>query len=158
MKRIDLITSHKEFLRIIAKLEEVEQDREFCHHGLEHLLNVARIMMIKNLDENRGFDKEIIYAVALLHDIGKLQQYQTKVKHAEYGSVLAPAILKDCQFDEEQISQIALAIKTHSHRQPTNPLGELLYTADKLSRNCFACPAKDKCNWDETKKNRGITI
>ncbi|MDD3027311.1 MAG: HD domain-containing protein [Erysipelotrichaceae bacterium] len=158
MERVDLIINHPDFIRIITKLKKVEKNREFCIHDLEHLLNVARIMMIKNLEENLGFEKEIIYATALLHDIGKLHQYKTKEKHAPYGAILAAGILRDCRFNEAETAMMAQAIKTHSDDEATNPLGELLRTSDKLSRNCFLCPARDKCNWDDKKKNKGVTI
>ncbi len=158
MERVDLIINHPEFIRIMTKLKKVEKNREYCIHDLEHLMNVARIMTIKNIEENLGFDKEIIYAVALLHDIGKLHQYKTKEKHAPYGAILAKQILRDCNFNDEEVAKMTQAIKTHSDELPTNPLGELLRTSDKLSRNCFLCPARDKCNWDEKKKNKGITI
>ena len=158
MERIDLIINHPEFIEIMTKLKKKEKDREYCVHDLEHLMNVARIMVIRNIEEQLGFSKEIIYATALLHDIGKLHQYKTKEKHAPYGSLLAQPILRDCGFDEGEIATISQAIKTHSEDEPTNGLGELLRTSDKLSRNCFLCPARDKCNWDENKKNKGITI
>ena len=34
----------------------------------------------------------------------------------------------------------------------------LFYRADKLSRNCFLCPAQEDCNWPEEKKNLEIRL
>lgn len=36
-----------------------------------------------------------------------------------------------------------------------NPLAELLYDADKLSRACYACEL-ELCGWSEEKKNHNI--
>ena len=40
--------------------------------------NVARLMYIYALEEHLELPKELIYAAALLHDIGRAQQYQYK--------------------------------------------------------------------------------
>ncbi len=158
MHRIDLITAHLEFISILTELSIVERDREYCLHNIEHLLNVARIMMITNLEQNLGFEKDIIYASALLHDIGRLEQYKSGRKHAAIGSELAKDILKNCKFDDDEIAIICKAIATHNSNEQTNALGQLLRTSDKLSRNCFICTARNKCNWDEEKINKGITV
>ena len=36
-------------------------------------------MWIKNLEEQLKFDSEVIYAPALLHDIGKDEQYESGI-------------------------------------------------------------------------------
>ncbi len=158
MERVDKILNHPTFRKTIKKLKKVEQDRIYCIHDMEHLLNVARIMMIQNLEENLRFEKEVIYAVALLHDIGRLNQYKTKEKHAIFGSKMAYDILLECDFDEKLTAEMCLAIKTHSGNEDTNDLGILLRIADKLSRNCFICVAEAQCNWSYQKKNRSIYI
>lgn len=35
-------------------------------------------------------------------------------------------------------------------------LEELLYVSDKQSRSCFACAAKEGCDWSEEEKNDRI--
>lgn len=158
MKRIDKIIAHPTFITTIKELKAREATRKYCIHDMEHLLNVARIMMIKNLEEHLNFEKELIYASAILHDIGKLSQYKTKEKHALIGSEIAHSILLECNFTAEETKMITQAIKTHSDNEPTNPLGELLRDCDKLSRNCFICSASNECKWSKKEKNRGITI
>ena len=60
------------FIRsITGKMKKFEHDREFCCHQITHLLDVARIAYIKNLEAGLGIDKELIYTAAILHDIGK---------------------------------------------------------------------------------------
>lgn len=158
MERINRIISHPTFADTIRKLKVEETARKYCIHDMEHLLNVARIMVIKNMEENLGFEKELLYAAALLHDIGKLGQYRMKEKHALLGSEMAGTILLECGFSVEETEMIKQAIRTHSGDEPTNPLGELLRVCDKLSRNCFICAASSECKWPENQKNRGITI
>ncbi len=158
MHRIDLITAHTKFVSILTELSVVEQTRQYCIHNIEHTLNVARIMMITNLEQNLGFEKYMIYASALLHDIGRLEQYKSGAKHATVGSVLTRDILLDCQFNNDEIDTICKAIATHNNDEQTNSLGELLRTSDKLSRNCFVCIARSKCNWTNEQMNKGIKL
>lgn len=158
MKKVNLILAHNTFVQVMKKLEEAEKGRIFCIHNIEHLLNVARIMTIKNIEQNLGFDKEIIYGTAILHDIGKLEQYQNGTKHALVGSEMAYQILLDCNFSTKEAKLMCDAIKTHNSHEPTTTFGELLRSSDKESRNCFICSASHECNWKENKKNRGILI
>ena len=37
-------------------------------------------------------------------------------------------------------------------------VARLFYECDKRSRNCFACPVKEQCNWSEEEKNMEIKI
>lgn len=158
MERINRIIAHPAFMAAMKELKACEAAREYCLHDMEHLLNVARIMMIRNLEDNLHFEKEHIYAAALLHDIGKVSQYKTGEKHALAGGEAARAILPACGFSAGETDMIVRAIQTHNTDAPANPLGELLRTCDKRSRNCFLCAAAGTCKWPAEKKNRGITI
>ncbi len=133
MERVNLILNHNTFIDTIKKLAEIELDRKYCIHDIEHLLNVARIMAIKNLEQNLGFEKEIIYATAVLHDIGRLEQYQNKKNHGVVGSEMAYTILLECGFSLSDSVVIKDAIKTHNTNEDTNSLGQLLRDSDKKS-------------------------
>ena len=85
----------------MERLAEYEKDRIFCRHGMEHLLDVARIAYIENLENNRGISKEIIYGAALLHDIGRYLQYTEGIPHEKAGEELALEILKDSGFSKK---------------------------------------------------------
>ena len=52
MERVNRILNHPVFLEKLAKNQAAEADRRFCRHGMEHFLDVARIGMILNLQEN----------------------------------------------------------------------------------------------------------
>ena len=71
MERIAAIAESELFTRCLAGIEAAEVDRVFCRHGLPHLLDVARIAWILNLERGCGLRRDVVYAAALLHDIGK---------------------------------------------------------------------------------------
>ncbi len=158
MERIDKICNHELFLYHLHANEAAEAQRCFCRHSMVHFLDVARIGRIINLEENLGINKEWIYAVALLHDMGKHIQYEDGTPHEIASGKIAPTILKECGFDEKETQVIVDAILSHRDvtvREEKNLRG-LLYRADKASRACFACAAKDECNWKDGKKNMRI--
>ena len=158
MNKIDRLISNNKYLSYINQINEKEIDREFCRHGIEHCLDVARISYIMNLENNLGFDKEIIYATALLHDIGRASEYENGNYHDKAGGEIARELLLGTGFNEDEIVKICQAITEHRSINDSNPLSSLLYKADKLSRNCFACKVYDKCYWQEEIKNKGIII
>lgn len=155
MERVNRILSSDLYQEYLAKNNLAEASRRFCHHNMGHFLDVARIAMILNLAENYGQDKEIIYAAALLHDIGRWIQYEDGTPHEKASVKLAPEILKTCGFSEEENSRILTAIGNHRNAniREEKSLSGLLYRADKLSRPCFACEMEKECNWKKDKKN-----
>lgn len=160
MERYHKIAEHEWFLEYRNRIKELEKDRIYCRHGVEHLLDVARIAYIINLEKGMAFSKDVIYAMALLHDIGKPEQYEEKIPHEITGAAKGEIILKECGYDEEEIFLIRTAIEDHRRgpKEPGRILSELLYEADKKSRMCLFCTAKDSCNWTEEKKNMQILI
>lgn len=158
MDRVDKILNHDLFLRHLEDNEQAEADRQFCHHDMVHFLDVARIGEIINLEEGLGLNREWIYAAALLHDCGKHVQYAEGIPHELASAEIAPEILKECGFDDNETRVIVDAIGCH---RDANAAGEanlrgVLYRADKASRACFACKAEKECNWKDDKKNLGI--
>ena len=81
MERVNQILQHAEYLKNIAKIEECESERIFCKHDITHFLDVARIAQILNLKEELHIPEELIYATALLHDIGRHIQYIEGTPH-----------------------------------------------------------------------------
>ncbi|MCM1305653.1 MAG: HD domain-containing protein [Butyrivibrio sp.] len=125
---------------------------------MAHFLDVARIGMILNLEEQQGINAEVIYAAGLLHDIGKHLQYSSGIPHEQASAEIAPAILRDCGFDENDTDVIVKAILAHreSASASAGGLTGILYRADKASRPCFSCEMERECNWKGDKKNRSI--
>ena len=127
---------------------------------MTHFLDVARIALILNMEEDYGIDKELIYAVALLHDIGRWMQYEEGIPHEQASAKLAPEILIKSGFDEKEQKAVLGAILSHRDAsvKDEKTLRGLLYRADKLSRACFACKAQEKCDWKAEKKNMRIFL
>lgn len=163
MERINWILKHPLYLSAYHTLEELEKDRIFCRHQLPHLLDVARIAYIRSLEQSLAIPKPVIYAAALLHDIGKGEQYLNQIPHELASYELAKTILTDMPeylcFSPEEQEQILAAIRNHRSADSTiSVLDKLLRESDKASRNCFACPAQQACNWSDTKKNMEILL
>lgn len=158
MKRVNRIIRHPLWQGAMAQIESMEETRVYCKHDLTHLLDTARLAYIENLEESLGVSKELIYAAALLHDIGRGLEYVQGIPHDEASCALAGTILSETGFCEGECAAIIEAIG--DHRQPDTrlrpDLAGLLYRADKGSRNCFYCKQQDVCNWSEDKKNKEI--
>ncbi|CUX43092.1 HD domain-containing protein [Clostridium sp. C105KSO13] len=158
MEVLEKIRCHPLYEENYKNLESAEENRNFCRHQMPHLLDVARIAYIRNLEEGMGFTKEVIYAAALLHDIGKYRQYEEKIPHEQAGQEIAQIILKDIDmFSSKEVGIILQAICEHRKAaHDMTKLGRLMYESDKLSRSCYACPAEAECNWSSERKNMKI--
>lgn len=161
--RLTFIRRHPLYVSHYQRLKKLEQSRIFCRHQTEHLLDTARIAYILNLEEGYGLSRDLIYAAALLHDIGKSLQYEEGTPHEQAGAALAGQILSDMPaeltFTMEEQWQILTAIRVHRRlRNEAEPLESLLYRGDKLSRPCFSCPAASQCDWSDEKKNMEIYL
>lgn len=159
MERIHKIQTHPVFMEQYRLLCAAEKDRVFCRHTMEHFLDVARLMYIYNLEAGARLSRELIYAAALLHDIGRYEQLVLGTPHDIASAAIAETILKDCGFGDVEIAAVKKAILGHRNpasREHPDLLTAYLYRADKLSRNCFACPSEKQCNWPLEKKNMKI--
>lgn len=159
MKRVDKIRNHSLYLQMKDRLEELEKDRVFCIHNEEHSFDVARIAYIINLEQNFGQEKELIYAMAFLHDLGRVKEYEEGLDHHMMSAKIAEQILMDCGFSVEECDKIKEAIMLHRRNRcqdTKNILCQLLYTADKTSRNCKFCKAKEECYWSQEEKNKSV--
>ena len=163
MDRVNEIWKHPLYQKYYARIEELEQNRVLCRHQMPHLLDVARIAYIRNLEDDMGFAKDVVYAAAVLHDIGKALQYEARIPHELAGVDIAEQILADlpaeAAYTTDEKRMILTAIKGHRRlREDPEPLEKLLYESDKASRICFACPAEAQCDWSREKKNMEIKV
>ena len=159
MKRVNAILRHPLFAEKLRLLDTLEAERAFCRHDLTHLLDVARLMWIDVLERGLEIDRDVVYAAALLHDLGRAEQMQSGIPHEDAGAMLAEKILPDAGFDAEETEAVIAAIRSHRGSAPENAraqLGELLYRADKACRLCWCCGVREACNWPEERKNAGI--
>ncbi len=158
MDKINQILQHPLYQKYMEANGAREAERIFCRHNMSHVLDVARIAYILNMEEAYCLSRDLIYGAALLHDIGRHVQYDTGEKHAFVSARLAPQILRECGFTEKEEAQIVSAIYSHSDK---NLIGEktlngLIARADQLSRGCYGCPAEAQCGWDENRKNKKL--
>ncbi|MDO4302452.1 MAG: HD domain-containing protein [Bacillota bacterium] len=160
MERANRILEHPKYRKYLAKNEEAEAQRRFCHHNMGHFLDVARLAVILNETEGYGIERELIYGAALLHDVGRWMQYQDGTPHEKAGVMLSLEILEDCGFTGEEQKYILEAIGNHrnSDIKEEKSLSGLLYRADKLSRPCFACKVEPECDWKQGKKNKKLIL
>lgn len=157
MNRINNILQNKKFEEYIRRNKEYEKNREFCHHHMQHFLDVARIIYIRVLENKMAIEKDMVYATALLHDIGRWLEYETGIPHEKAGVQLAEEILMECGYEKQEIECILKAIGDHRNSNNfKNSLSELLYSSDKISRSCFNCNAYNQCKWSNEKKNNNI--
>ena len=159
MERVQKILEHTLFRELYDKLYQAEKNRIFCRHTMEHFLDVARLMYIYCLEDNAEIPKEMIYAAALLHDIGRYEQISKGTPHDEASAGIGEIIMQDCGFDETEIRRIRKAIlghRTAKSLENEDRLTVYLYRADKKSRNCFSCPSRTECDWPAEKKNLRI--
>ena len=156
MENVNIILNNKKYKQALKKIEEYEKDREFCNHTIEHFMDVSRIAYIMILEENLNFSKEIVYAIGLLHDIGRVKQYEEGIHHDIASVEISREILKETSFTKNEINIILNGIANH-RKESDNKLEEIINKADKLSRQCFNCKAEKECYWSNEKKNFKIT-
>jgi HD superfamily phosphodiesterase len=153
MERVNRLLRDPVYLECMEKNRVCELDRIYCRHDLSHALDVARIAAILNLEEQLGFDREILYAMALVHDMGRWQEYESGIPHNRASAALAEDLLRRCGFGEAERTAMLQAVGVHRRGDAENPLSDLLsallsallYRADKLSRNCPCCAAIKTC-------------
>ena len=156
MKKVNEILHNRKYSNALKELNELEKDREFCKHTIEHFLDVSRIAYIKVLEGNLNYTKEVIYAIGLLHDIGRVLEYKENIPHHLGSVILAKEILKETSYSENEKKIIIDTIKNHRNEED-DELSLLIYKSDKLSRNCFSCSSEKECYWSREKKNFNIT-
>ncbi|AKL94423.1 metal dependent phosphohydrolase [Clostridium aceticum] len=154
MKRVNEILNHPQYNVYLQKNMEAEKDRIFCRHNLQHFLDVARVGYIIALEKNLKVSKEIIYTAALLHDIGRWKQYADGTDHALVSAELSKAILRDCNYSDNETHLILTAIEKHRKgKKLVSDLDFLLYEGDKRSRPCVECKTIEGCNrFEENEK------
>lgn len=156
--KINLIIENHSFRCNLRKIEELEKNRKYCLHNMQHFLDVARLMYIISLENDFSIPKYIIYTTALLHDLGRGEQYENGTAHNIASVNIAKKILNECKYGDDEIDEILNAIGNHRNNTINfNRLSDLLYKCDKLSRNCIHCTARVGCKWPQEKKNMKIT-
>lgn len=104
-------------------------------HGLLHVLEVIRRSFALNQNLDLGLDKNMIYAIASCHDLGKY------INSDIHEKIAAETFIKDENmkrfFDDDQRTIIKEAIEDHRSSKKDHPrtkYGELISSADRNTR------------------------
>ena len=162
MDRVNLIWHHPVYQKLYVALQWREKDRLFCRHDMEHFLSVARLMWMYALESRWNQKKDVLYGTALLHDLGRIRQYEFGEPHDVAGARIARDILATLPqtdrytADEERMMVEAIACHRRKGEEAGSRLSELLALCDKEARLCFVCPVQNQCKWPEEKRNEKI--
>lgn len=161
-EQIQGLLQHPIYRARLTHLEELEKERIYCGHDLEHFLRVGHIAEQVVEKNQLSLPAEAIWGAALLHDMGRVEQYQQGISHDKASVAFAREILFSLKWDDEVIDMICEAVGAHSHRKNVkdrwekmtelSSLGEVLSFADHFSRKCYCCQAADSCKWSEHEK------
>ena len=167
----DKLIRDDEYRNRYDRIQDAEQNRIYCRHDMEHFLNVARLAYIDSIEQQLHIDKELIYLCALLHDMGRADEYEQGISHHEASVAYAGEILLRLGTDKSTIQAVCAAISHHGKRinlqeidqdekqwntTTDKQLAILIARADQMSRNCYICNQKDSCKWNENEKNTNI--
>ncbi|KJS74319.1 MAG: hypothetical protein JL56_09660 [Desulfotomaculum sp. BICA1-6] len=159
--RVDRILKDSWYKKCLAQNAALEEQRRFCRHDLQHMLDVARIaymLVLEGLSNGEAAaagegavktitGKEVVYAAGLLHDMARWKEYETGEDHAVAGSLMAGSVLERAGYDAAEKEIIITAIREHrSGGREASPLGQYLCKADDLSRPCNRCDARSDCH------------
>jgi uncharacterized protein len=124
------------FPKLREEVERLLAGMPHCH-GRDHTLRVWR--NAAHLAEVEQADTAVVEYAAMLHDIGRLEEFATggKTCHAELGAERTPDILRDIGVEDEAfIRHVADCVRSHRYRRrdtpPATPEARIVYDADKL--------------------------
>lgn len=156
------LRNNRLYQKELEKLISYESNRIFCKHDLTHFKEVARIATVVARQNQLFISVSEIEITALLHDMGRVKQYEKGISHEKAGVAFAREILFSLGCDKKMVHRVCHAIAQHSQRQNVQlrmanvhkiqELGELISYADQFSRTCYCCNAKKECKWKEEEK------
>lgn len=113
---------------MLACMQDSAHDKEHVYRVLWGAITIA--------DNEGDVDYDILIAAALLHDIGRSDQFKDpSVCHAEAGSQKALRFLLELGWKEQRAAWVRDCILTHrfrTDRQPASLEARILFDADKL--------------------------
>ena len=97
-----------------------------------HIIRVAACATW--LAERHGVDPEACYLAALLHDVHKLDEWDTGLPHADLGAHAALETLRG-ELSPHAVNAVVRAIRIHPERPPLSwKVARVLHDADKLDK------------------------
>ena len=156
MEKVNEILHNEKYKKYINEIEVLEKDRIYCKHDINHFMDMSRIAYILVLESGLNYSKDLIYAIGLLHDIGRVEEYRNNISHDEASVIIANEILNETSYSDSEKELILKAIANHGNKDNEDKFLKIIYRSDKLSRNCFQCKAIKSCKWSDEKKNLSI--
>lgn len=131
-------SSDIKFKRLIEAVQKIFENSPGCHDWghTERVLHNARLIAKREANVNI----KVVEAAALLHDIGRPEEFHSDGKHchAEIGGAKAAVILSECGYkDKEFIAKVCECVRKHRYRarskeRPVSIEEKIVYDADKL--------------------------
>jgi uncharacterized protein len=87
------------------------------------------------IGKEENADMSVLIPAALFHDIARQTETENGIPHEKEGAEMAERYLRSIRYDEERISKITHAIRTHRYRSTSRPEtreARILSDADKL--------------------------
>ena len=116
---------------------------------------IRRTLRIREGDPLEIFtDREGGVILKKYSPIGELTDFSKEYAESLQQSIGHIVLIAD---KDAFISVSGATKKDYYERKISNKLEEIIYKADKLSRQCFNCKAEKECYWSKEKKNFRIT-
>lgn len=153
-----LLRLQSALLKEIDKYESLVSERDhFIDWERVHIVSCAKIGY--RLAQERGLDPIIAAAACSCHDYGRIINGK-QANHAENGFIPVQEFLHNTGlFAEEEIQNIALAVKNHSKKgEIGTPLEELVKDADVIDFYEYGYDVANKPQQDRLEKLMGHKI
>ncbi len=102
-------------------------------HALDHAERVTRLC--ETIGAREHADMRILLPAAFLHDIGRPAEKERGIPHEAEGARISEQFLRSIQYDENLITPIIDAVRTHRYRSNEMPVSleaRILSDADRL--------------------------
>lgn len=153
-----LLRLQSALLKEIDKYEKLIPERDhFIDWERVHIVSCAKIGYM--MAEERGIDPILAGAACACHDYGRIITGK-QPGHAEAGYIPVQDFLKKTGlFDDDEIMQIATAVKNHSKKEEIGtPLEEIVKDADVLDFYQYGYDMARKSQQDRLEKMLGHKV
>lgn len=153
-----LLRLQSALLKEIDKYEELVPERDhFIDWERVHIVSCAKIGYM--MAEKRGVDPILAAAACACHDYGRIITGK-QAGHAEAGYIPVQEFLKKTGlFSDEEIAQIAVAVRNHSKKEEIgSPLEEIVRDADVLDFYQYGYDVARRSQQDRLEKLLGRKV
>ena len=150
------ILENEEYKKYVERICYLEKDRIYCKHDLKHSLDVARICTIIMYEQGQEVNRDIVYATALLHDIGRFKE--NTQNHEAWSVDIATEIATIVEIISFHRGNYSIKQIDELVNHGKLDLKESFKIADQLSRNCFCCKGSSSCKWKEENRSTNIMM